>query len=116
VPVSDSLAARQARLRNRLSAIDRPVAALPLARAVYGPPDDEALCEVYQQALPSFVNAELAGVTTSSAVMSAIKRHLAGCSRCTAIYVGLLETGMAQMRGEPPRPRSARAPDLSFLD
>jgi hypothetical protein len=85
-----------------------------LARAVFGVPDETLSHDQCIAALPDYVDAVIEGVRVAEK-FPRVKWHLDSCAACTALYVGLLEGSLADLKDEHPLPEAIPEPDLSFL-
>jgi len=105
------------RLKSRLAGLDPatvPAELLHLARAVAGVHDQTITCEECQTQLPSYVDAEVGGLTVGQ-LYPQVKRHLDLCADCEAEYLEMLELALVEDAGELPVPETFPAPDLGFL-
>jgi len=108
------------RLRKQLALLKKGIASpqvsrlVRLAQVIVEAPDAKLSCKECRDALPSYVDAEIAGEDTS-ALFPAVKQHLDLCHGCATEYVDLLEISLLETEGTLPIPDSYPSPDLSFL-
>jgi len=86
----------------------------PLARAVFGESEPDVSHEECLAALPSYVDAEIAGEHIADK-FPRIKRHLDLCEECSTQYAELLEVALAAQEGEIRVSDVIPKPDLGFL-
>ncbi len=86
----------------------------PLARAVLGESESDVSHEECLAALPSYVDAEIAGENIADK-FPRIKRHLDLCEECSTQYAELLEVALAAQEGEIRVSDVMPEPDLGFL-
>ncbi|MBI5877202.1 MAG: hypothetical protein HZB53_06105 [Chloroflexi bacterium] len=113
--MNNSLTAKRARRQVRLHdrRISDPVSRLALA--TLGTPSPATVCDQYQSELASFIDLELAGHTTDRSAHQPLMVHLATCMDCMAMYVELLESGVAELHEEYAADQPVRL-DLKFLN
>jgi len=86
----------------------------PLARAVLGESEPDMSHEECLAALPSYVDAEIAGERIADK-FPRIKQHLDLCEECSTQYAELLEVTLAAQEGEIRVSDVIPEPDLGFL-
>ncbi|HZQ08036.1 MAG TPA: hypothetical protein VFD70_15745 [Anaerolineae bacterium] len=113
--MSESKETRVERLRQalRMRATQIPRGAARLGEAVWNA-DDAVVHEDYLARLPEYIDAEVVGVNVAQ-LYPDVKRHLDQCDRCAEEYAALLDTALAEARGQLPRPTVLPQPDLAFL-
>lgn len=85
-----------------------------LARAVLGESGADLSHEECLAALPTYVDAEVAGEPIAQK-FPRVKWHLDGCEECSAQYAELLQVALTEQAGEIPVPAVMPEPDLTFL-
>jgi hypothetical protein len=106
------LDALRRQIRERGKELPSPVE--KLARAVLGESGADLSHEECLAALPTYVDAEVAGEPIAQN-FPRVKRHLDACEECSAQYAELLQMTLAEQSGEIPMPLAIPAPDLAFL-
>lgn len=91
-----------------------PVEVLHLVRAVVGVRDPALRCDECEDWLPSYVDAEMGGLTVVQ-IFPLVKRHLDLCPDCLEVYLEILTLALVEEAGQLPKPKQLPAPDLSFL-
>ena len=87
---------------------------LRLARATFGDAGDALSHQDCIDALPEYVDAEIAGERLTEKFPQ-VKRHLDSCGNCSEQYAELLGLTLAERVGEIPTPAKIPEPDLAFL-
>jgi hypothetical protein len=87
---------------------------VPLVRAILGLPDDGLRCDECRAWLPTYVDAEIGGLSGGARHLP-VKHHLLLCPGCATLYLELLELGLAEEQNSLPQLRRYPEPDLSFL-
>ncbi len=85
-----------------------------LARAVLGESDADLSHEECLAAIPTYVNAEMAGEHIAKK-FPRVKRHLDTCEECSAQYTELLQVTLAEQAGAILVPSAIPSPNLDFL-
>lgn len=114
---NEELEEHRRRLQDRLAELDPamiPDELLNLARAMTSVEAPEVSCEACQAWLPSYVDAEIAGLPAAEEY-PAVQRHLNLCADCEAEYLAMLELAVAEEAGELPVPERFPEPNLGFL-
>jgi len=106
------LDALRRQMRERGKELPSPVE--KLARAVLGESDADLSHEECLAALPTYVDAEMAGERIADKFQR-IKRHLDVCEECSAQYAELLQVTLAEQADEIPVPAAIPQPNLTFL-
>ncbi len=86
----------------------------PLVRVILGLPDDAMTCDECQAWLPTYVDADIGGISGHPRYLP-VKRHLLLCAGCAVAYLDLLDLALAEERGWIRPPTYYPEPDWSFL-
>lgn len=112
-----NMEARWQRLQERLSSADTSNISqevLHLVRAVAGVADPVMTCDECEDWLPSYVDAEIGGLSVGKRYPK-VKRHLDLCTDCSTDYLQMLEWALEEEAIESHSVARIPTPNLSFL-